>query len=299
VLTLRAYPSRPAATRAGSLWRIDGDDDTELRYPDRVPRPAASPVLAAISMLLAFVLAQVVAIALLAAAGVKIDVDGTFGSSDAMALVAVQCIGVVFAAATIRLGPLTWRSVGAVGTPRRSFDVGWRLLLPVGIVVIGPTFAIAAYGDEPLLAGSVTLTSALAFTLLAIAIAVNEELWFRGLIVDRLEQAHRPWLTVGVASLLFGLPHVAATSASLLNAAAVTLVVGIPFTIVRLRCGSIWPLVAWHALIDLWAFLHTASVVAEGDPSAVEAAGALVLPLVVGVGYLVWFRRDPMRRIRQ
>lgn len=250
-------------------------------------------------MLFAFVLAQAVAIGVLAAAGVKIDVDQKFGTTQALTLLAVQGAGVAFAAALIWLGPMTWHSVAATGTPRRSFDVGWRLLLPVGIVVIGPTFMYASFADDSVLDSSLTVGSALAFAALAIGIAVNEELWFRGLIVDRLEQAHRPWLTVGAASLLFGLPHVAATSASWLNAAAVTLVVGIPFTIVRLRCGSIWPLVAWHALIDVWAFLHTSSVVAEGEPSLLEAAAALVLPVIVAVGYVLWFRREPMRRITQ
>lgn len=254
-------------------------------------------VLSAIAMLVAFVLAQAVALGLLSLIGVELDVDTKLGAGDALTLLVVQAVGVVFAAALIWLGPATWRGVAAARVPRGSFDAGWRMLLPVGIVVIGPTFMYAVVSDSSLLDAKVSVGSALAFAALAIGIAVNEELWFRGLIVERLEHARRPWLTVIAASALFGLPHVAATGASWLNAAAVTLVVGIPFVIVRLRCGSIWPLVAWHALIDLWAFLHTSSVVATGNPGLVEAVLALALPVLVACGYLVWFQRGQQHRI--
>jgi membrane protease YdiL (CAAX protease family) len=189
-------------------------------------------------------------------------------------------------------GVSSLRRVGAVDTPRGSFGAGMRLLLPVGALVLGPSIGFALAAGDPLLADGMTLPLAAALLLLAVAIAVNEELWFRGLVLDQLDRAHRPWLTVLGGAVLFGLPHVAATSASWLNAAAVTLAVAIPFTVVRLRVGSIWPLVAWHAAIDAWAFLHTASVVPEGTPSAGEAAVALVLPAIVAAGYLRWWSRS-------
>lgn len=251
----------------------------------------------AFGLLLLFVFVQVVAVALLQGVGLDVSVDGALTVRDALVLVLVQLAGIAVVAG-IAIGGVgtTWKRLGVAGYGGEGFDRGWKLLMPAGLLVVGPTVAYALFSSDDVVQSGLGVPAVASFALLALAIAVNEELWFRGLIVDQLQLARRPWLTVFAASLLFGLPHVGATSASWLNAAGVTLAVAIPFTVVRLVVGSLWAMVAWHAIIDTWAFIHTSTVVPEGSPDVAEAIGTLVLPAVLALGYLAWFARGDRAR---
>jgi membrane protease YdiL (CAAX protease family) len=267
-----------------TLHRIEDLPDTDSR-PSRLSPLVA--VLAALWMVLGFLFVQLAALALVG----PIRIEGQIGAPQAWQLALVQSIGIAVVVLVVALGVTSWRRLGVVGSPAGAFDAGWRLLMPVGLLVIGPTVGYALFSDRDVIHADIDLVRTLAFVVLAGAIALNEELWFRGLVVDQLERAGRPWLVVGAGAVLFGAPHVAASPASWLNAAAVTLAVAVPFTIARLHVRSIWPLVLWHALIDIWAFLHTASVVPQGSPSLVDALATLVLPALIAAGYVVWWRR--------
>jgi hypothetical protein len=98
-------------------------------------------------------------------------------------------------------------------------------------------------------------------------------------------------MTVAKAAtfVLLGLPHYAGGAAALLNAIAVTLAVGIPFVAVRLRHHALLPMIGWHAVIDAWAFLHTSSVVAQGNPSTKDVIAGLTLPVCIALGYASWY----------
>jgi membrane protease YdiL (CAAX protease family) len=250
-------------------------------------------LLSATGIVLLFLLVQATAFIVLDRLGVGLDIGDGIDLRLALALTLVQVAGIGAVVAMVTFGSTTWRDLGMRDTPPDSFNRGWRLLMPVGLLVIAPTLGYAlASADEPVVGDGIGLPLALAFVLLSIAIAVNEELWFRGLVVDRLERGARDLLVIGGSALLFGLPHLSGTRASILNAVAVTFAVGIPFTIVRMRARSLWPLIAWHALIDTWAFIHTGSVVAEGSPSLGDALISLLLPVLVAVGYVTWFMRS-------
>lgn len=160
---------------------------------------------------------------------------------------------------------------------------------------MGISVAAAIAEGDSLVAGSLDPFEVAAFAVFAVFIGINEELWFRGLLVAELGGAARPWLAVLGSGLLFGLPHVAGDAATTLNAIAVALAVGIPFAVVRVRGASLLPLVGWHAIIDAWAFVHTASVVAQGAPSLGEIAAGLVLPALIAAVYLAWLARPATR----
>ncbi len=251
-------------------------------------------------VVLGFISVQFAAGALLYALDVDLQVSGDVSLAEALAISAIQVIGILAIVALVMAGHATWRGIG-IRAPRGAFGAGWRALMPVGLLVIGPSVGVALVSDAGIVADRVTPTLAVAFITLALLIAINEELWFRGLLVDALDTARRPWLTIVASAVLFGLPHAGNTTAHLVNAIAVTLAVGIPFTVVRLRFGGLGSLIAWHALIDTWAFLHTASVTPQGSPDIADVVATLVLPSLVAIGYVWWYRRTrtltPSRRL--
>ncbi len=282
----------------GTLARIEPESEHIEHDAAHAPRTSvASAAFGALALVIAFVIVQSVAFLALDGMGVDVDVETGLGVADALALVAVQAFGILVVAVAAASGFVGWRRLGVRGAPAGSGWRGMRLLLPAGLVVIGPTIVLAIV-DGDVFASDLTFSRAIAYVALAIVIAVNEELWFRGLLLDRLGAANKPWLTVVLGAVLFGLPHVGGSVATWLNAAAVTLAVAVPFLVVRLRVQSIWAMVVWHAVIDTWAFLHTSSVVAEGEPSVGELLGSLILPAIVATGYALWFA-SALRRVRE
>ncbi len=282
---------------AGRFLGIDDrapDPTTEPPDDLRAERSPIGAIVLGIFVVLSFILVQIGASALLIVLDADLDVTGDLSLAEVAAIGAVQLAGILTITLLVLAGSMSWDRLG-MRAPARSFAAGWWALLPVGLLVIGPSMAVALAGDDPVLARDVSPSLALGFVALAMLISANEELWFRGLLVDSLQSARRPWLTVFGAALLFGLPHVGDTTAHLVNALAVTLAVGIPFVVVRLRHGALAPLIVWHALVDAWAFLHTASVTPEGSPDPGEIVATLVLPSLVAIGYLVWFRRGVTR----
>jgi membrane protease YdiL (CAAX protease family) len=249
-------------------------------------------VLEAIGLVLCFLAVQVVASVVVAESTGSLDIDGKLGTSAAMSLSLIQAVGIAVGLIFVAAGVASRRGVGLRATPREVAAGSWALM-PVGVLVIVPTIGASVASGDGLLYDGVGAARIAAFVLLAVLIAVNEELWFRGLVVDVLGGPRRRMLVLVVSSILFGLPHMGASAATALNSVGVTLAVGIPFAAVRLRHHALLPLIAWHAAIDAWAFLHTASVVAEGDPSIGDAATGLVLPLGLAIGYVLWLRRAP------
>ncbi|MCW2962455.1 MAG: family intrarane metalloprotease [Thermoleophilia bacterium] len=251
------------------------------------PPSRLAAVLLGIGIVGLFVLAQFLVAGAIALVGGSIDLS-PLGTRDALLLVVLQ----LGTAALGVLLVLAWCGWSAIALPGRRGD-GWRgflALLPVGLLVLVPGIAIAiSEGDA--IDPSLTPGRAVAVVVLAFAIGFNEELWFRGLLVARLGAERAPWLTVFASAALFGLPHLSDSSASWLNAAGVMLAIGIPFGVVRMRRRALGPLIAWHGLIDAWAFLHTASITVTGTPTAAEAVGALVLPALLALSYLAWLRR--------
>lgn len=280
-----------------STGRVGSIDD---RAPDPNSQPADDAehssrssfvaVMLGVLVVIVFVSVQLAAGALLHALGVDLQLAGDVSVGEAAALGAIQVGGILAIVALVAAGFTSWHRLG-VGGRRRSFVSGWQALLPVGLLVIGPSVGVALASDVDIVADRVTPMLAVAFIALALFISINEELWFRGLLVDALQTARRPWLTIIASAVLFGLPHAGDTTAHLVNAVAVTLAVGIPFTVVRLRFGGLGSLIVWHTIIDTWAFLHTASVRPQGSPDAADIAATLVLPSLVAIGYMVWYRR--------
>ena len=148
-------------------------------------------------------------------------------------------------------------------------------------------FAIALFS----LAEGIRVTApvtVLAFAALAILIGFTEETWFRGLIFNTLLPAGTIGAVV-ISSFLFAAPH-------LLNAiggiwdpvftvvdAGAAFGIGITFAALRLRTGSIWPLIGLHALFDFTAFVAEGGIEVPAQSTAV-----LLTSVVIGIVFTLY-----------
>ena len=88
------------------------------------------------------------------------------------------------------------------------------------------------------------------FTILSITAGICEEFIFRGFVIAALFRAGLPaWAAVVVSSLMFGIAHLYQGK----GGSAGTGILGILFASVRIAYHSIFPVVIWHAVLDIVA----------------------------------------------
>lgn len=131
-------------------------------------------------------------------------------------------------------------SLAQLGLQRRGWlaklAAGWGLgtfliLLVAGILMLGSWLSIESSPWQPL------ELAAAAFS--AIVVGFNEELAFRGYIMQRLGRAWGVPLAVVGSSILFGLVHMFNPNASVLGIVSVTLA-GLFYALAYLATGSLW-----------------------------------------------------------
>lgn len=117
--------------------------------------------------------------------------------------------------------------------------------------------------------------------MLAIAVGVNEEVWFRGIALAVL-RPHGARVAIVGTSLLFGILHLANLLAgeSLAVAGlqlAFALLFGVVAAELAVRTGSLWPAIVWHAA---WDFLNFAGGNST-SPLALSGIGVCCVLLLV------------------
>lgn len=130
---------------------------------------------------------------------------------------------------------------------------------------------------------------------LCLAVGVNEEIWFRGLVAAALAGRGWRWGVVG-SSALFAVFHLA-NAAQGKDAAylAGQVVFAALFALVAAMLvglsGSLWPVIAWHAAYDLSSYLG-------GDSTSGAALVSLVAQCLLLAGYACWLWRRLSGRAR-
>lgn len=167
----------------------------------------------------------------------------------------------------------SWRAVG-LGAPTT-----WTVALPLLVL---PVINLAR-GFHADLGSAVTLAVA------SLLVGLNEELWFRGLILRALAPKGLRWAVWGSA-ILFGVLHLLNGLAGqdllvTLIQIAYAFVIGLCYALVRLRSGSIWPLILIHAATNLFAWTAQSGQIGSGTVSSLFD---LVLPVVVIVLFAVY-----------
>lgn len=197
---------------------------------------------------------------------------------------------VTLADATVAIGgivlvlALCWWEKTGFGTIGNRSDL-ILYLLPAAIALI----QIAGAGSIPL-PSTVLLFAAFSFT-----VGFAEETFFRGLILTALLTTGA-WRAVILSSLLFAVPHLFNAAVGIwdpLYTLADTFAafgIGMTFAALRIRTGTIWPLIGLHALINFTALFALGSLWIMAQ-SVVQLVTTLGLGLVL-IGYALYLLRD-------
>ena len=177
----------------------------------------------------------------------------------------------------MRLSPPTLRQYGfraALG----GRSVWWFLPLPISIVIVVGTQGV-----------QVTGAVAASYAVLTIAVAVNEEVWFRGIILAVLRKGGVRVAIIG-SSVLFGVLHLANLAGGTYPAAAVLQLVfaalfGVVAAELTILTGSLWPAIVWHAAWDFANFIGGNAVT-----SAALAGIGIVCATMLTYGVVLWTR---------
>ena len=135
------------------------------------------------------------------------------------------------------------------------------------------------------------------FALLALLIGFTEETFFRGLMLTGLLPRGINKAII-ISSILFAAPHLLNVLAGLWNplfTIADTFAafgIGVTFAALRVRTGSIWPLIGLHALIDFCALLALGSLNITAQSTESLAATVFVGILLTGYGLFLLSRKS-------
>ena len=232
---------------------------------------------------------------------VGLFVDGIYGgqaggeiSLDALVSQRVV-IGLVVAPAFLiaMMAWLRWDRLGvAPPTPARALILLWLPLLYIAAILT----SVAVSGFPP----PATIAFVFVNTLL---VGISEELMFRGILFRGALSRMTIWKAIWLSCILFGLIHALNVfltgdlTAALLQAVA-AFMSGVLFIALRIRTGSLYPLIIIHALWDFSLFVGLPASAATAaaptlSPIAMAAPVLLVLPLFLYALFLMrHVRRD-------
>lgn len=171
--------------------------------------------------------------------------------------------------------------VALLGGARGVLTERHRLRTRVGVVALLGYVALSlARALTPVAPGSADYLLALCAAVTAVALV--EELTFRGVLVAGLRRAAPEWVVWLVSTVTFALAHLVGGEGSAYQVAT-TLLVGSACYLARRVTGSLLGPVVLHALYD--AFLGFRTQTVEGVPPllTVGATGSLVAAAVLGL----------------
>jgi len=195
-------------------------------------------------VVIAFALIPVLFTAAASAAAQIVDAGD---ATAALIIAAGAGISAAAGLAVVGVSPPTIRQYG-LRAPVSGRAVLWFVPLPITIVV-----AIATQGVQ------VSTSVMLSYAVLTMLVAVNEEVWFRGIILAVLRPRGVRVAVIG-SSVLFGVLHLANLAGGAEPAAAALQVLfaalfGVIAAELTVISGSLWPAIAWHAAWDFVNYL--------------------------------------------
>ncbi|MBD8104413.1 CPBP family intramembrane glutamic endopeptidase [Plantibacter sp. CFBP 8775] len=232
-----------------------------------------APWLAAI----AFALVPVV---FTAGASTAAQLSGASEAGAALTLAAGAAVSAILGLVVMRLSPPRVRDYG-FRRPRRARAALWFVPAAATVLII-PSQGIRV--DAPTIA---------AYGVLVVAVALNEETWFRAIVFAILRARSTRTAVVG-SSVLFGVLHLAnlaggADVGSSILQVAFAALFGFVAAQLLVLTGSLWPAIAWHATWNFVSFIG-------GDSTDDRSLIGLGAACVVMLGYAVFLGRRTSSR---
>lgn len=255
---------------------------TPTPSPEQGPRgdqPTASwhvraPWFAAIALAL-------VPVVFTAGASAAAQLSGATEIGGALLLAAGAAASAILGLVVVRLSPPRVRDFG-FRQPRRARAALWFVPAAATVLIILGTQGVRV--DAPTIA---------AYAVLVVAVALNEETWFRGIVFAILRARSTRSAIVG-SSVLFGVLHLAnlaggADLGSSILQVAFAALFGLVAAQLLVLAGSLWPAIAWHAAWNFVTFIG-------GDATDTRSLVGLGAACLVMLGYAVFLgRRTPSR----
>jgi membrane protease YdiL (CAAX protease family) len=144
-----------------------------------------------------------------------------------------------------------WQGLGRALPRPKDLAITLVAVLAMLLLVVPPGLGVGFITWNPQLPAP--LEGTLHFLLIALTVALPEELYFRGVLQSMLEErTKKPWLAVGVASALFGLMHWnnVHTLEEQLAYFGLAAVAGVIYGLAYRRAKSLWPAVLCHTTVD-------------------------------------------------
>lgn len=185
-----------------------------------------------------------------------------------------------------------WRAAGFTGPAH------WRALHVLWLPALLALLPLARWLDPTASLPVPSTTTIATVALTALLIGFQEEAFFRGIVLTALLPGGR-LRAVGLAALLFGLTHLGGLLLGkhllfVLGQVISTTGTGVLSGAVRLRTGTLWPLILLHALLDGLAALSSPQatlVIREAPPVEVLLVQGVWAVLAAAAG-LVLLRRE-------
>lgn len=250
------------------------DDSADVSHPDHLG-PATWRVRAPWLVAIGFALVPVV---FTGGASAAAQLSGAPEPVSALMLAAGAALSAIIGLIVMRLSSPTLREYG-FRPARNARSALWFVPAAVAVAIILVSQGVQV--DTPTL---------LAYGVLVVAVAINEETWFRGIVFAVLRARSTRAAIIG-SSVLFGVLHLANVAggegigAALLQVAFAALF-GVVAAQLIVRTGSLLPVILWHAAWNFVSFIG-------GNASGVGAMVGLGVACLVMLGYSLVLRRRP------
>ncbi|CAH0273384.1 hypothetical protein SRABI02_03738 [Plantibacter cousiniae] len=211
-----------------------------------------------------------------AGASAAAQLSGASEAGAALVLAAGAAVSAILGLVVMRLSPSRVRDYG-YRRPRRARVALWFIPAAATVLIILGTQGIRV--DAPTVA---------AYGVLVVAVALNEETWFRGIVFAILRARSTRTAAIG-SSVLFGVLHLAnlaggADVGSSILQVAFAALFGLVAAQLLVLTGSLWPAIAWHAAWNFVSFIG-------GDSTDSRSLVGLGAACVVMLGYAVFLGR--------
>ncbi|MFJ2470787.1 lysostaphin resistance A-like protein [Glutamicibacter sp. NPDC087583] len=198
--------------------------------------------------------------------------------------VAALIIGPILAAAMIGLFSIAGQRAErrkAEEFPRHNAVRHVLVGTGLGVLMSGATVGLLALFDAYTITGWGSVSGMLAVAGMMCAVAVSEEVFFRGVVFRLLRGRWGTTVALSVSSILFGLVHLVNPDASLWGAFAIMIEAGIMLGAAYLATGSLWLAIGVHFG---WNFATTGLF--GSVTSGSEARDSLVTAVTSGPDWL-------------